>query len=93
MQRSQSLIAGIVLAMVGSVLFSGKAVVVKLAYRYGVDAATLIALRMLFAAMVGPVSTILLAFVFLGEGLSIWQAFGTVLVLAGVLILTRVRTA
>jgi len=38
--------------MAGSVLFSGKAVVVKLAYRYGVDAATLIALRMLFAAPV-----------------------------------------
>jgi drug/metabolite transporter (DMT)-like permease len=52
MSQRQSLIAGIVLAMVGSVLFSGKAVVVKLAYRYGVDAATLIALRMLFAAPV-----------------------------------------
>jgi len=38
--------------MAGSVLFSGKAIVVKLAYRYGVDAATLIALRMLFAAPV-----------------------------------------
>jgi drug/metabolite transporter (DMT)-like permease len=36
--------------MTGSVLFSGKAIVVKLAYRYGVDAATLIALRMLAAA-------------------------------------------
>ncbi|MGW8250492.1 MAG: hypothetical protein ACWGO1_07600, partial [Anaerolineales bacterium] len=36
--------------MIGSVLFSGKAIVVKLAYLYGVDAATLIALRMLFAA-------------------------------------------
>ncbi len=35
--------------MAGSVLFSAKAIVVKLAYRYGVDAATLIALRMAFA--------------------------------------------
>lgn len=42
--------SGLLLAMAGSVLFSGKAVVVKLAYRYGVDAATLIALRMLAAA-------------------------------------------
>jgi len=33
----------------GSVLFSAKAIVVKLAYRHGVDAETLIALRMLFA--------------------------------------------
>lgn len=37
------------LAAAGSVLFSGKAIVIKLAYRYGVDAETLIALRMLFA--------------------------------------------
>ncbi len=40
---------GLLLAAVGSVLFSGKAIVVKLAYRHGVDAETLIALRMLFA--------------------------------------------
>lgn len=36
--------------MAGSVLFSGKAIVVKLAYRHGVDAETLLALRMLMAA-------------------------------------------
>ncbi len=36
--------------MAGSVLFSAKAVVIKLAYRHGVDALTLLALRMLFAA-------------------------------------------
>jgi drug/metabolite transporter (DMT)-like permease len=41
--------AGLVLAIGGSVLFSGKAVVIKLAYRYGVDATTLIALRMAFS--------------------------------------------
>ena len=35
--------------MVGSIAFSGKAIIVKLAYRYGVDAVTLIMLRMLFA--------------------------------------------
>jgi drug/metabolite transporter (DMT)-like permease len=52
MGHDKPLLTGIALAMVGSVLFSGKAIVVKLAYRYGVDAATLIALRMLFAAPV-----------------------------------------
>jgi drug/metabolite transporter (DMT)-like permease len=33
----------------GSIAFSGKAIIVKLAYRYGVDAVTLIMYRMLFA--------------------------------------------
>jgi drug/metabolite transporter (DMT)-like permease len=42
--------AGLLLAAAGSVLFSAKAIVIKLAYRYGVDAETLIALRMLMAA-------------------------------------------
>jgi drug/metabolite transporter (DMT)-like permease len=41
---------GLVLATLGAVAFSGKAIIVKLAYRYGVDAATLIMYRMLFAA-------------------------------------------
>jgi drug/metabolite transporter (DMT)-like permease len=41
---------GIALALLGSVAFSGKAIIVKLAYRYGVDAVTLIMYRMLFAA-------------------------------------------
>jgi drug/metabolite transporter (DMT)-like permease len=41
--------AGLVLAIVGAIAFSGKAIIVKLAYRYGVDAVTLIMLRMLFA--------------------------------------------
>jgi len=39
----------LLLAVLGSIAFSGKAIVVKLAYRYGVDAVTLIMLRMLFA--------------------------------------------
>jgi drug/metabolite transporter (DMT)-like permease len=37
------------LAMLGAIAFSGKAIIVKLAYRYGVDAVTLIMYRMLFA--------------------------------------------
>ncbi|MDB5876960.1 MAG: EamA family transporter, partial [Variovorax sp.] len=41
--------SGLVLATVGAIAFSGKAIIVKLAYRYDVDAVTLIMLRMLFA--------------------------------------------
>jgi drug/metabolite transporter (DMT)-like permease len=37
------------LAIAGSIAFSGKAIIVKLAYRHGVDAVTLIMYRMLFA--------------------------------------------
>ena len=40
---------GLALALLGAVAFSGKAIIVKLAYRYGVDAVTLIMYRMLFA--------------------------------------------
>jgi drug/metabolite transporter (DMT)-like permease len=40
---------GLALAMAGSIAFSGKAIIVKLAYRHGVDAVTLIMYRMLFA--------------------------------------------
>ncbi len=40
---------GLALAAAGSVGFSGKAIIVKLAYRHGVDAVTLIMYRMLFA--------------------------------------------
>jgi len=40
---------GLLLALLGSIAFSGKAIIVKLAYRYGVDAVTLIMYRMLFA--------------------------------------------
>jgi drug/metabolite transporter (DMT)-like permease len=41
--------SGLALALGGSIAFSGKAIIVKLAYRYGVDAVTLIMYRMLFA--------------------------------------------
>jgi drug/metabolite transporter (DMT)-like permease len=40
---------GLLLAGLGAIAFSGKAIIVKLAYRYGVDAVTLIMYRMLFA--------------------------------------------
>jgi drug/metabolite transporter (DMT)-like permease len=48
-QAGQPLAGGLILALLGSVAFSGKAIIVKLAYRYGVDAITLIMYRMLFA--------------------------------------------
>lgn len=41
--------AGLVLAALGAIAFSGKAIIVKLGYRYGADAVTLLALRMLVA--------------------------------------------
>ncbi len=41
---------GIGLGLLAAALFSCKAIIVKLAYRYGVDAETLIGLRMVFAA-------------------------------------------
>jgi len=46
---SSGFLVGLALAGAGSILFSAKAIVVKLSYRYGVDAATLIALRMLLS--------------------------------------------
>ncbi|MFZ9161971.1 MAG: EamA/RhaT family transporter, partial [Burkholderiaceae bacterium] len=40
---------GIVLAAIGAVLFSSKAIVIKLSYPYGPTAETLLGLRMAFA--------------------------------------------
>ncbi len=40
---------GVVLAALGAIAFSGKAIIVKLGYRYGADAVTLLMLRMLVA--------------------------------------------
>jgi drug/metabolite transporter (DMT)-like permease len=45
----KSIASGLLLATLGAICFSGKAIIVKLAYRYGVDAVTLIMYRMLFA--------------------------------------------
>ncbi len=38
---------------------------------------------------VGPVSTIFLAHIFLGESVTIWQLFGTAMILIGVVIISR----
>jgi len=48
---------GFLLAGFGAIAFSGKAIIVKLAYRYGVDAVTLIMYRMLFALPLFMVTT------------------------------------
>ncbi|HVK94566.1 MAG TPA: DMT family transporter [Noviherbaspirillum sp.] len=45
----QTFLAGLAIAISGAVLFSAKAIVAKLIYRYNVDAVTLIAFRMLFS--------------------------------------------
>ncbi len=50
------LLGGMLIAMLGSIGFSGKAIIVKLAYRYQVDAVTLIMYRMLVA--LGPFALI-----------------------------------
>jgi drug/metabolite transporter (DMT)-like permease len=47
--RERGVWPGLALASIGAIAFSGKAIIVKLAYRQGVDAVTLIMYRMLFA--------------------------------------------
>lgn len=49
MKSKQSFIYGILLGVLGIVLFSSKAVMVKLAYQYNIDALSMLLLRMLFA--------------------------------------------
>jgi drug/metabolite transporter (DMT)-like permease len=46
---SKGIAGGLLLATLGAVAFSGKAIIVKLGYRYGADAVLLLMLRMLFA--------------------------------------------
>lgn len=45
----KNIASGLLLAAAGSIAFSGKAIIVKLAYRHGVDSVTLLMYRMLFA--------------------------------------------
>jgi drug/metabolite transporter (DMT)-like permease len=59
-----------VLAGLGAVGFSGKAIIVKLAYRYGVDAVTLIMYRMLFAL---PLFLLLAWWAGLGKPRLMWR--------------------
>jgi drug/metabolite transporter (DMT)-like permease len=46
---SRPVLSGLLLAAAGAIAFSGKAIIVKLSYRYGVDAVTVVMLRMLIA--------------------------------------------
>ena len=46
----KSRLTGALLVAAAAIAFSGKGVIIKLAYRHGVDAVTLLALRMLFSA-------------------------------------------
>ena len=46
---TKNIATGLLLDTLGAIAFSGKAIIVKLAYRHGVDAVTLIMFRMLFA--------------------------------------------
>lgn len=43
-------VTGLWMGATGAVLFAGKAIIIKIAYRYGTDATTLLGLRMLYAA-------------------------------------------
>ena len=49
-----ALLPGLLLATFGAIAFSGKAIIVKLAYRYDVDAVTLIMYALLAESRVGP---------------------------------------
>ncbi len=69
---------GLVLAALGAVGFSGKAIIVKLAYRYGVDAVTLIMYRMLFAL---PMFLLLSWWAGRGKPALTWRDVRTVLAL------------
>ena len=48
-EKSSHMTSGLLLAAAGSIAFSGKAIIVKLGYRHGVDSVTLLMYRMLFA--------------------------------------------
>jgi drug/metabolite transporter (DMT)-like permease len=50
MTDRRSRLVGTALVVVAAIAFSGKAIIIKLAYRHGVDAVTLLALRMTFSA-------------------------------------------
>jgi drug/metabolite transporter (DMT)-like permease len=50
LQERHPRLAGAMLCAIAAIAFSGKAVIIKLAYRHGVDAVTLLALRMIFSA-------------------------------------------
>ncbi|MEO5692637.1 MAG: DMT family transporter [Usitatibacter sp.] len=50
MSDRKASIAGVLMVVASAIGFSGKAIIIKLAYRHGVDAVTLLTLRMVFSA-------------------------------------------
>ena len=48
-KERRTLLTGLIFGSAGAIAFSGKAIIVKLSYRYGVDAVQVIMYRMLFA--------------------------------------------
>ena len=49
MKSKQTFVYGILFGVIGIVLFSSKAIMVKLAYQYNIDAISVLLLRMLFS--------------------------------------------
>lgn len=60
MLQKETRLLGVVLAILGVVLFSAKAIMVKMAYAYDIDSVSLLLLRMLFSL---PVYIVIAAFV------------------------------
>ncbi len=69
MRLRSEYLAGVLLALAGALLFSTKAVMVKLAYRYEVEAISLLLLRMLFAL---PVYLLIVATLW-KKKISVWK--------------------
>ncbi len=98
MNVTKSFIYGVLIGVLGIVLFSSKAVMVKLAYNYNVDAISILLLRMLFSfpfyliialssrkkkPSVKQLKMIFYGFCFLALWDTIWQV---ILILLGLLI-------
>lgn len=49
MEKSNNSIKGTIIMLVGAIMFSAKAIMVKICYRYGIDASSLLGLRMIFS--------------------------------------------
>jgi drug/metabolite transporter (DMT)-like permease len=75
-------VAGAIMVAIAAIAFSGKAVIVKLAFRHGVDALTLLALRMVFSA---PLFLVLAMWAAKGEHAAISPADRRAIVVLGML--------
>jgi hypothetical protein len=82
---SRAYLIGILFLAFANILFSGKAILVKIAYRYDTDASTLLALRMLFSMPIYAFIAHRLQKNASTEPITILQLIGTAVVLMGVL--------